>query len=428
MSTTVKRQLFLSTALLLIILGIFYLDSLKATPADISNVNSDINVEDIVLGTTTNEITEDPIDITSEPKDPTPIVEDKKTVIDFLDEGKEDPVIKATEERIAAKALKYEVGKEISTPDGFINVENINITDLIGEKIILVDFWTYSCINCQRTIPFLNSWHEKYAKDGLVILGLHTPEFEFEKEYENVERAVRKFGIQYPVILDNDYSTWRSYKNRYWPRKYLIDIDGFIVYDHIGEGSYDETEQKIVELLNERMEVLGEKKKVALNTAAPDNVDTVNFSKVRSPETYLGSSRIEFIGNLPSLDCFGQSCSFFLGQQQDVELNTYQLDGTWQINGEESTLKSDSGSIFIRFSASKVNLVAGSENDVRAEVYLDGDLVSTEKAGAHMIDGVVTFNTHDLYNLIDLRGNYGEHLLEIRFFDSGVSAFAFTFG
>jgi len=152
------------------------------------------------------------------------------------------------EKRIAEKKKKYEPAKEVSTPDGFINTDSVTVSELVGKKIILVDFWTYSCINCQRTLPYLNSWHEKYADKGLVILGLHTPEFEFEKGYENVKRAVEKFSVRYPVILDNDYSTWTSYKNRYWPRKYLIDIDGFIVYDHIGEGAYEETEKKIQEL------------------------------------------------------------------------------------------------------------------------------------------------------------------------------------
>lgn len=150
----------------------------------------------------------------------------------------------SSEDRIAEKAKKYERAKEISTPDAFINTDGIGVAEFIGKKVVLIDFWTYSCINCQRTLPYLNSWHQEYSDKGLVILGIHTPEFEFEKEYANVLRATEKFGVDYPVILDNDFSTWTAYENRYWPRKYLIDIDGFIVYDHIGEGSYDETEKK----------------------------------------------------------------------------------------------------------------------------------------------------------------------------------------
>ena len=127
-------------------------------------------------------------------------------------EGETEAVLLDTEARLAGKALEYEPAKEISTPDGFINVDDIDVGGLIGKKIILIDFWTYSCINCQRTLPFLNDWHEKYADDGLVILGIHTPEFEFEKDFDNVSRAVDKWAVEYPVILDNDYSTWRSYQ------------------------------------------------------------------------------------------------------------------------------------------------------------------------------------------------------------------------
>src|SRR3989338_266338 len=158
------------------------------------------------------------------------------------------------------KMKRYELAKEITTPDDFINTDSkpITIGEFVGKKVVLIDFWTYSCINCQRTTPYLNAWDEKYKDKGLVIIGIHTPEFEFEKDYNNVKAAVEKFGIQFPVVLDNDYSTWTAYRNQYWPRKYLIDIDGYIVYDHIGEGAYEETEKKIQEALSERMTILGE--------------------------------------------------------------------------------------------------------------------------------------------------------------------------
>ena len=151
------------------------------------------------------------------------------------------------------KPQRYQLAKEITTPDGFINTDGkpITINSLIGKKVILVDFWTYSCINCQRTTPYLNTWYEKYKEKGFVIIGVHTPEFEFEKDYNNVKAAVEKAGIKFPIVLDNDYSTWAAYQNRYWPRRYLIDIDGYIVYDHIGEGAYEETEEKIKQALAE---------------------------------------------------------------------------------------------------------------------------------------------------------------------------------
>ena len=161
----------------------------------------------------------------------------------------DDIEIADTGSRIGNKEARYDKAKEISSPDGFINTAPITISELIGEKVILIDFWTYSCINCQRTLPYLNAWYEKYKDSGLAIVGIHTPEFGFEKEYDNVLAAAKKFGVTYPVVLDNDYATWRAYSNRYWPRKYLIDIDGYIVYDHSGEGAYDQTERKIQELL-----------------------------------------------------------------------------------------------------------------------------------------------------------------------------------
>src|SRR3989344_5825680 len=158
----------------------------------------------------------------------------------------------------AEKAKMFEPAKELIGAGRFINTEPFRLRDQIGKKVILIDFWTYSCINCQRTPPYLNSWWDKYNDKGLLIVGVHTPEFEFEKNYDNLLRAVQKFEIEYPVVQDNSYSIWRSYRNQYWPRKYLIDIDGYIVYDHIGEGAYEETEMKIQELLNERMVALGE--------------------------------------------------------------------------------------------------------------------------------------------------------------------------
>jgi len=319
------------------------------------------------------------------------------------------------EEIVAEKEEKYESAKEISTPDGFINSPEFKIADLIGKKIILLDIWTYSCINCQRTLPFLNQWHEKYKDDGLVIVGLHTPEFEFEKDYDNVLRATEKYGVKYPVVLDNDYSTWTAYKNRYWPRKYLIDIDGFIIYDHIGEGGYDETEAKIVELLNERKKVLGESNMVDLKIEEPKDAPETDFSKVRSPETYLGWGRAQYLANFPSASCIDKTCHFVL--PETVALNTYVLGGDWRIEKESAVLDGDSGVIGIVFNASKVNLVVDTLNGATAEIWLDGEKIRE-----------IEFDGADLYNLVDLGGEYGQHVLEIRIKGKGFSAFAFTFG
>ncbi|MBI2109381.1 MAG: redoxin domain-containing protein [Parcubacteria group bacterium] len=380
-----KRIILLAVALIFIIGFIVYLESRKARSVSFSSVS-----------------------------------EDSTIVLEA-----EDVAAKA---RVAEKSKKYESAKEISTPDGFINTDRIAVSEFVGKKIILVDFWTYSCINCQRTTPYLNAWHKAYADKGLLILGVHTPEFDFEKNYDNVKRATEKFGIQYPVILDNDYSTWNAYKNRYWPRKYLIDIDGFIVYDHIGEGAYEETEEKIVALLNERNKILNEGTEVVLEGTASKLGGDTDFSKVRSPETYLGSSRIQFLANLPSNDCFDTDCVFIAPQK--INLNTFALSGIWNIKSEYAASSAEEGAIIIAFSADKVNLVAGGTDgeNVRAQILLDGKSIGTNGEGAQVVDGFVTFNKHDLYNLVDLRGAYGEHVLIIRFLDPNIEAFAFTFG
>ena len=144
-------------------------------------------------------------------------------------------------QRVTLKEQKYEKAKELAGISGYLNTDAFKLSELIGKKVVLIDFWTYTCINCQRTLPYITAWDKKYRDQGLVVIGVHTPEFEFEKKKGNVQSAIEEFGIKYPVVQDNDYATWRAYNNRYWPRKYLIDIDGFIVYDHIGEGGYEET-------------------------------------------------------------------------------------------------------------------------------------------------------------------------------------------
>jgi len=325
--------------------------------------------------------------------------------------------------RTGEKSRLYEVAKEITTPDGFINYpkagtdqnEAFSLADLIGKKVVLIEFWTYSCINCQRVIPFLNDWYKKYEDDGLVIVGIHTPEFEFEKDFNNVKRAAEKYSVAWPIVLDNDYSTWTAYKNRYWPRKYLIDIDGYVVYDHIGEGAYDETEEKIVELLNERKQVLGEEGQVFVKDGEPEEAQRVDASKIGTPETYLGSARIQYLINLPNQSCLSGSCTYSFSNMEDFQ--GYELMGAWKLDAETATLESSAGAIRMAFTASKVNLVAGSDSPVRAKVFVDGKETKT-----------VTFNEHDLYNLVDLGDEYGTHILEIRFLDPGISAFAFTFG
>ncbi len=302
--------------------------------------------------------------------------------------------------------------RDIVNPSGFVNSEPFTLADYVGKKVILVDFMTYSCINCQRTFPYLNEWHKAYEDDGLLIVGIHTPEFAFERDRENVIKAAKKFGLEFPIVLDNDYATWTVYENRYWPRKYLINIAGNIVYDHIGEGKYAETEAEIVKLLNERKRVLGESGTVVAHSGKAE-ADVPSFENVRTPETYLGADRVQYLVNLPSSSCLTGSCSYsFTGEQRQG----YELEGQWVIDGESAMLEKGTGGIRLPFTAKKVNLVMGSKAPANIEVYVDGNLHKQ-----------VVVTDHDLYNLVDMQ-KYGSHVVEIRFLDAGIFAFAFTFG
>jgi thiol-disulfide isomerase/thioredoxin len=155
-------------------------------------------------------------------------------------------------ERIANKENEYPRAREITGSTGLINTDGVSIRDAAGEKVVLVEFWTYSCFNCQNAQPHINALYEEYNDDGLLVIGVHTPEFGFEKDISNVQEAVRQANIHYPVVMDNHYAIWNAYGQRFWPAWYLIDADGFIRYRHFGEGAYDETEEKVQELLAER--------------------------------------------------------------------------------------------------------------------------------------------------------------------------------
>lgn len=332
------------------------------------------------------------------------------------------------------KAKQYPVAKEITTPDGFINTPStssgqapsISVGEFVGKKVVLVDFWTYSCINCQRTIPYLNAWYEKYKDKGLVIIGVHTPEFEFEKKYENVLAAVKKFNIKYPVVLDNDFSTWNAYGNRYWPRKYLVDIDGFIVYDHIGEGAYEETEKKIQELLGERAAVLGEQEKISKDIANPKGVGAVDFSKPRSPEIYFGASRNLSLGNGKP----GTAGLQTLTKPAEIKTNILYLIGVWEFNNEFAENRSSQAKIILRYQAKGVYFVASAKNGVKMRIFRDGQPL-TRAAGEDVVkkdgEAVVTIKDDQLYKLIE-DSEYGKHTLEIIIENPGLRAFTFTFG
>ena len=314
---------------------------------------------------------------------------------------------------IEEKRGKFIMAPDISTPDGFINTNNLPITisEFKGKKVVLLDIWTYSCINCQRTIPYLNEWHKKYEDEGLVIIGLHTPEFSFEKIQKNVEKAVKDFGIKYPVVLDNDFSTWKAYKNQYWPRKYLIDIDGYIVYDHAGEGQYNEAEVAIQKALMERVDRLKMNIAVSSNISRPSGVISVDSGKVKSPEVYFGSARNEYLENGRA----GISGEQIFSLPQEISFNNLYLEGTWNLTSEYAENKNTSSIIF-NYEARNVYMTAGSTLGVEVEIYKDDIFIKK-----------ITIKDETLYSIIE-DADYGKHTLKIKIPREGLKAFTFTFG
>jgi len=301
----------------------------------------------------------------------------------------------------------------------WLNSEPLTRETLRG-KVVLIDFWTYSCVNCLRTLPHLIAWHQNYADRGLVIVGVHTPEFEFETERSNVEAAVKKFGIEYPVALDTGRTTWNAYRNRYWPAHYFIDRAGKIRYHHFGEGGYRHSEQVIRALLQED----GGDLPIWTDTDAADRVD---IRDVGSPETYLGYERQELLGS-PEPVRLGGVRSYSIPPKP--ALNVFYLEGEWEIQSEYIAPRSSEARLLYRFRAAEVNLVM--EGPGQIEVRLDGASLNDDNRGEDVSTegrkAMAIIKEARMYNLIDRHGTSGEHELELRFPEPGVKCFAFTFG
>ncbi len=301
---------------------------------------------------------------------------------------------------------------ELAGIAGYINTEPIKISDFVGKKVVLIDIWTYSCINCQRTLPYLTMWDEKYREKGLQIIGVHSPEFEFEKKYDNVKRAAEKWGIKYPVVLDNDHATWNAFMNRYWPRKYLIDIDGYIVWDHIGEGGYAEAERKIQELLEERMTRLGMQGEIP-EEVSEVSAPSVDFRKIGTPEIYLG---YEFTrGNFGNEEGLPQNQEVTYYLPDSMLSNQVYLEGTWFVGADHVRLVSDTGRVVLKYDAKNLNIVASSENGTGVSVLVNDAKIKDAKV-----------KEDDLYSLVDTE--YGEHVLNLNLYGSGFKLYTFTFG
>ena len=325
---------------------------------------------------------------------------------------------------LAEKAQYYQKAPELAHPDAYLNTggQPITIGQFKGKDVVLVDFWTYSCINCQRTIPYLNQWYAKYKDQGLVIIGVHTPEFSFEHIESNVAAALKQFNIQYPVVLDNEYATWNAFGNQFWPREYLIDIDGYIVHDHAGEGDYDVTERAIQAALAERALRLG----TATSTIATSTVSIADphLDAIASPETYFGSNRNEFFGN--GVTGMNGTQAYAL-PQGGRSPNEFYLDGTWTIQPEYATSGS-AGSITYTYSAHDVYLVASAPTPVTITVLRDGKPVGSY-AGSDVDPKTSTAVIHEnrLYRLVH-DADAGAHTIQIQVSGPGLQAYTFTFG
>jgi thiol-disulfide isomerase/thioredoxin len=292
----------------------------------------------------------------------------------------------------------------IDAPDNvWLNSEPLG-RDALAGHVVLVDFWTYSCVNWLRTLPYVRAWHERYAGDGLVVVGVHAPEFGFEHDLANVRRAVGDLGVDYPVVIDNDFAIWRSFGNHYWPATYLLDRGGRLRFHHFGEGAYDEIERAVQDLLG----VDGEPVRVSADGVA----QAADWDTLRSPETYVGYARGERRVDAPA---------------DRLALNEWTLAGDWVVDEEEAALDAAGGSLAYRFAARDLNLVLGG-GPARFTVRLDGQ----PPGESHGVDvdesGAGAVAEPRMYQLVRQRGPVAERTFAIEFLEGGVRAYVLTFG
>ncbi|MGA8229931.1 MAG: cytochrome c biogenesis protein DipZ [Candidatus Acidiferrales bacterium] len=293
-------------------------------------------------------------------------------------------------------------------------------------KVVLIDFWTYSCINCLRALPYVEAWATKYKDSGLVVIGVHTPEFAFEKERANVEKAVRDLKITYPVAIDSNYEIWQAFNNEYWPAHYFIDAKGRIRYHHFGEGEYDNSERVIQELLKERGAT-------SLSTAPIDVSATgaeapADNKNIGSPETYIGYKHSQ---NFASAEPIAKDSRKVYTLGPRLSLNQWALEGPWEVGPEAAVLRTAPGKIVFRFHARDLHLVLGTTKEgkpVRFRVKVDGTPPGDDHGSDVDASGAGTVQGHRLYQLIRQKGAVEDRTFEIEFLDPGVQAFAFTFG
>ena len=313
----------------------------------------------------------------------------------------------------------------LSGATGWINSSPLTSKELKG-KVVLVDFWDYSCINCIRATPYIRAWAEKYKSSGFVVIGVHTPEFDFEKLMPNVQKAVQKFDITYPVALDSDYRIWNAFHNQYWPAEYYIDAKGKVRYEHFGEGDYDQSEKWIQKLLKEANGT--PMATGAVNVQGEGVQAAADMRDVRSPETYIGYERAQSFSSPGGIK---RDAAKTYIEPKHPSVNDWGLAGAWIVHPQVAILDSAGGTITFRFHARDLHMVLGPSDDgkpARFRVTIDGQApgenhgVDTDAQG----NGVVS--AHRLYQLVRQKGAIKDHTFTIEFESPGVQAYSFTFG
>jgi thiol-disulfide isomerase/thioredoxin len=324
---------------------------------------------------------------------------------------------------ISIDKSKFKMAPDLVGIAHYLNTTPEQLASEMEGKVVLYDIWTYSCINCVRTLPYITAWNDKYSDEGLLIIGIHSPEFEFEKDKENVELAIAKHGIVYPVVMDNDWETWKAFENRYWPRKYIADHEGYIRYDHIGEGAYQETEKIIQQLLEERSLSLGMQ---MVSAESLVDIEEFEHTSFRTPELYFGYKLAQGRNQLGSDEGFNQNKITTYKEPDSLDLHKFYLVGDWTNLQDSMRLESDSGSIKVLYHAKEVNIVTA--NNAKLEIFLDG-IPLNEKYSGNDIDteNTITVTDPDLYNIISSEKS-ATHELEIKINQKGFEMYTFTFG
>lgn len=364
----------------------------------------------------------------------------KTTADTSVTDTQNSPLKGATSAMVPAKVAPPLVGvmaPELVRPSGFTNIDTlgflssdqITLKKFVGNKVVLLEFWTTSSMNSLRMVPYLDQWNLKYKDQGLVIMAVHTPRFTFERSKNVVDQYAHDHNMIFPLVIDNEYGTWNAYKNTLWPHEYLIDLNGRIVYEHQGEGAYDTMETKIRALLEARLAKLGKPALPYSTIETPKDAYKVDLNKVLSQETYFGSSRNQSMAEgIPHKD----GPQSFEGPTGTLKLNKIYFTGNWNFKSEYAASMSEGAKVAYRYNASALYAVLGNEGTIRVKVLLDGVPLTTSTAGKDVrfekTDSYVYVTQERIYEIVNSSVGYGEHTIELIPAGGGLDLYTLTFG